>query len=87
MMVKASDLLTATEAAVRLGICRWHVSHLCRQGVFPGALKLTGSRAPWLIPAKDLPRYETWCETRVGRQGRPPWHKPAKAPRRRPPTA
>lgn len=78
-----ADPLTIAEVGQRLNLSRWRVSGLCREGVFPGAVKLPGSRGPWLVPASELPRYAAWCATREGKRGRPPKGPPKGPPKRR----
>ncbi len=66
------DALTAGEVAAQLRLSRRQVGYLCRQGVFPGAVKLPGARGPWLVPRPSLGAYAAWCRGRKGKRGRPP---------------
>jgi hypothetical protein len=67
------NALTASDVAKRLTITPQYVARLCKQGVFPGAVKLPGLRGPWLVPKDELPLYAAWCRAHDPKKpGRPP---------------
>ena len=50
----ANELLTAPEAAARLGIGRSYLAKLARRGVLPVARKLPGIRGDYLFDPADV---------------------------------
>lgn len=49
------DYISAAEAAAVMGLTRWQVGYLCRQGKLPGAKKIGPN---WAVPRSAAERYK-----------------------------